>query len=133
MRLRHRLGRHVSPGLVYPFLKTLEDNGLVESHPEPVGSKQRKVYRLTEKGRTFALHVFQRVSEILSQAIEPSLTACANCGCKIYEGGYTTEIDGKKMAFCCIHCATTYVEERERIQGHEYRTENDHSNNHGGE
>lgn len=130
--LEERLGKHVSPSLIYPFLKTLEENGLVESHEEPIGSKQRKVYKLTNKGRTFALHVFQRVNEILSQAIEPNLTACANCGCKIYEGGYTTEIDGKKMAFCCVHCAKTYLEERERIQDHEYQTEKDPLNSHGG-
>lgn len=114
--LRHRLGRHVSPSLVYPFLKILEDNGLIESYLEPVGSKRRRVYKFTNKGRAFALRVFQRVSEILSQAIEPRLTACANCGCKIYEGGYTTEVEGKKMAFCCIHCAETYMEEGRRIK-----------------
>ena len=130
--LEDRLGKNISPSLIYPFLKTLEENGLVEAHKESIGSKQRKVYKLTKKGRAFALHVFQRVNEILSQAIEPNLTACANCGCKIYEGGYTTEIDGKKIAFCCIHCAKTYLEERKHIQDHEDQTEEDHLNIRGG-
>jgi hypothetical protein len=33
---------------------------------------------------------------------------CAHCGCKIYEGSYREEINGKEMSFCCIHCANHY-------------------------
>ncbi|MHA1652807.1 MAG: hypothetical protein ACTSVD_03475 [Candidatus Thorarchaeota archaeon] len=30
---------------------------------------------------------------------------------RIYEGGYHEEIDGRMMAFCCVHCAAAYKSE----------------------
>src|ERR1700750_2055103 len=44
-----------SYGQLYPELKRLEDQGLVEGRPEPSGGRARTVYDLTEAGTT-ALH-----------------------------------------------------------------------------
>ncbi len=57
--------------------------------------------------------LFKRFSELVSIAIEPSLYVCAHCGCKVYAGGYREFIDGKETAFCCMHCAHSYKEEKE--------------------
>jgi predicted nucleic acid-binding Zn-ribbon protein len=80
---KQRLGREISPSLVYPFLQQLEAKGL-----------------------------FKRFANLVSVAIEPSLNVCAHCGCKVYEGGYREVIEGKETMFCCSHCAGSYKEER---------------------
>jgi hypothetical protein len=54
--------------------------------------------------------LFKRFAELVAIAIEPSLYVCAHCGCKVYEGGYHEVINGKEMAFCCMHCARSYKE-----------------------
>ena len=41
-RFRSALGKDVSPSLVYPFLKQLEDKGLVKHSMTPVGAKKRR-------------------------------------------------------------------------------------------
>ncbi|MBS7641407.1 hypothetical protein KEJ12_07205 [Candidatus Bathyarchaeota archaeon] len=58
----------------------------------------------------------------MSVAIEPSLEVCANCGCKVYEGGHREVINGKEMAFCCVHCAESYKYE---TSGKQVKQEND--------
>ncbi len=80
---------------------------------KPVGKKQRKVYELTKEGKELCIILFKRFAALVSTAIEPSLNVCANCGCKVYEGGYTDTIDGKEIIFCCRHCAESYKRERE--------------------
>jgi len=42
-----------------------------------------------------ARNLFKRFSALVSVAIETSLAICANCGCKVYEGGYREIINGK--------------------------------------
>lgn len=37
-------------GTLYPALHALEAEGLIESHEQEVGGRQRREYRLTEKG-----------------------------------------------------------------------------------
>jgi DNA-binding PadR family transcriptional regulator len=39
-------------GTVYPALHRLERNGMVTSKEEPVGGRTRRVYRLSNSGRT---------------------------------------------------------------------------------
>jgi DNA-binding PadR family transcriptional regulator len=41
-----------SYGQIYPELRRLEDQGLVTGHEEPTGGRPRRVYELTERGRT---------------------------------------------------------------------------------
>lgn len=110
--VKKRLGKDVSPSLVYPFLRLLEQKGFVEKTKEAVGLKTKKVYRLTKEGRGFSERMFKRLSKIISVAIEPSLDECAHCGCKVYEGGNLEVIEGEEMVFCCKHCAMSYKAEK---------------------
>ena len=107
---RKRMGKEVSPSLVYPFLQQLEEKGLVKHTIKPVGEKEKKVFELTQKGRELCAGLFKRFAGLVSVAIEPSLYVCAHCGCKVYEGAYREVIDGKEIAFCCMHCARSYKE-----------------------
>jgi DNA-binding PadR family transcriptional regulator len=109
-RFKQRVKKEVSPSLVYPFLQQLEKKGLVKHVIKPVGEKEKKVFELTKKGRELCTGLFKRFAELVSIAIEPSLYVCAHCGCKVYEGCYREIIDGKEIAFCCIHCARSYKE-----------------------
>ena len=111
-KFRKRIGKEISPSLVYPFLKQLEQKGLVNHTVKPVGEKERKVFELTVEGRELCTRLFKRFANLISIAIEPSLEVCAHCGCKVYEGGYHEAIDGKETVFCCKHCANSYKQER---------------------
>jgi len=111
-RFKRRVGKEVSPSLVYPFLQQLEEKGLVKHTIKPVGEKEKKVFELTKEGRELCTGLFKRFADLISIAIEPSLYVCAHCGCKVYEGGYREIIDGKETAFCCMHCANSYKEEK---------------------
>jgi DNA-binding PadR family transcriptional regulator len=109
---KQRLGREISPSLVYPFLQQLEEKGLVKHSHKPVGEKEKKVFELTKEGKRLTKGLFKRFANLVSVAIEPSLNVCAHCGCKVYEGGYREVIEGKETTFCCMHCARSYNEER---------------------
>jgi DNA-binding PadR family transcriptional regulator len=113
-KFRKRIGKEVSPSLVYPFLSQLEKKGLVNHSLRPIGEKKKKVFELTEKGRGLCKQLFKRFSALVSVAIEPSLKVCASCGCKVYEGGHREKIKGKEMTFCCVHCAQSYKREVSR-------------------
>ena len=110
-RFRKRLNRDITPSIVYPFLYLLEEKGFVKHTLKPVGKKPRKIYELTEEGKELCRRLFSRFAGLVSTAIEPSLSICANCGCKVYEGGHTENIDGKETIFCCRHCAGSYKKE----------------------
>jgi len=107
-KFKQRIEKEVSPSLVYPFLQQLENKGLVRHTLKPVGSKKKKIFELTPKGKQLCEHLFKRFSDLVSIAIEPSLEVCAHCGCKVYEGGHREIIDRKETTFCCIHCAKSY-------------------------
>jgi len=110
-KFRSRVGKKISPGLVYPFLQRLEERGLVSQSSEMVGEKERKVHYLTEEGTALCNRLFQRFANLVSVAIEPSLDVCAHCGCKIDEGGHREVIKGEELVFCCSHCAAPYIRE----------------------
>jgi DNA-binding PadR family transcriptional regulator len=109
-QFKKRVKKEISPSLVYPFLQQLEEKGLVKYTIKPVGEKERKIFELTNEGRELCMALFKRFAELVSIAITPSLDVCAHCGCKVYEGAYREVIDGKEMAFCCMHCARSYKE-----------------------
>ncbi|NIR88043.1 PadR family transcriptional regulator [Candidatus Bathyarchaeota archaeon] len=111
-KFKKRIGKEISPSLVYPFLQKLEQKGLVKHVIKHVGEKEKKVYELTEEGRKLCGRLFKRFAALVSVAIEPSLEICANCGCKVYEGGYKETIDGRETVFCCEHCANSYKQEK---------------------
>jgi DNA-binding PadR family transcriptional regulator len=110
-KFQNRVGKKISPGLVYPFLQKLEEKGIATQNSEMVGEKERKVHYLTEEGIALCNKLFQRFAHLVSVAIEPSLDVCAHCGCKIYEGSHTEVIDGENKVFCCSHCAASYLRE----------------------
>jgi len=109
--VENRIGKPVNPSLLYPFLKKLEKNDLVRSTRKPVGQKPKTVYELTAAGRKLAARIYKRIASMVSVAIEPNLSVCFHCGCKIYEGGYREVIGDKERIFCCIHCAQAYKNE----------------------
>lgn len=111
-QFKKRVKKEISPSLVYPFLEQLEDKGYVKHTLQPVGDKVKKVFALTDEGRELCTCLFKRFAGLVSIAIEPSLSVCAHCGCKVYEGGHKEVIDGKEMAFCCSHCAASYKENK---------------------
>ena len=119
-KFRKRIGKEISPSLVYPFLSQLEKKGLVNHSLRPVGERKKKVFELTEKGRELCKQLFKRFSALVSVAIEPSLEVCASCGCKVYEGGHREKIRGKEMTFCCVHCAQSYKREAQRKSTQEH-------------
>ena len=119
-RFKQRLGKEVSPSLVYPFLQQLEEKGLVKHLHKPVGEKEKKVFELTKEGKKLSTGLFKRFANLVSIAIEPSLNVCAHCGCKVYEGGYREVIEGKETKFCCTHCARSYKEERKLAKGEKH-------------
>ena len=124
-RFKKRVGKEISPSLVYPFLQQLEEKGLVKHTMKPVGEKEKKVFELTAEGKEFCAGLFKRFAGLISVALEPSLYACAHCGCKVYEGGHREVIDGKETAFCCMHCANSYKQEKklskETVRGGAHR------------
>lgn len=111
-KFRKRVGKTVSPSLVYPFLSELEEKGLVTYTIQPVGEKEKKIFQLTNKGRQLCVKLFKRFANLVSTAIKPSLEICAHCGCKVYDGGHLETIDGKKKMFCCVHCANSCKKEK---------------------
>ena len=119
-KFRKRIGKEISPSLVYPFLSQLEKKGLVKHALKPVGEKKKKVFELTEKGRELCRQLFKRFSALVSVAIEPNLEVCASCGCKLYEGAYRETVKGKEMTFCCVHCAQSYKRETAKRSSQEH-------------
>ena len=109
--VKERIGKTVNPSLLYPFLKQLEKNGLVKSTRKPVGQKQKKVYELTAEGKELATRIYKRIASMVSMAIEPNLSICFHCGCKLFEGGYREVVGDKERIFCCVHCAQAYNNE----------------------
>lgn len=108
--LEKKLGSNISASQVYPFLNTLKKNKLVRV--EETGSRDRKTYKLTSKGEKFVEKILGRFGDLIDIAVEPRLSVCAHCGCKVYEGGHQEKINGKELNFCCHHCARSYKKER---------------------
>jgi hypothetical protein len=111
-KFKNRVGKTLSPGLIYPFLGLLEEREFVTIESQMVGEKEKKIYYLTEEGLEFTIKNFNRFAGIISTALKPSLDVCAHCGCTVYGGAYIEEIDGVETAFCCIHCANHYKHEQ---------------------
>jgi len=119
-KFQNRVGKKISPGIVYPFLQQLEEKHLISVKSEMIGDKEKKLCTLTEEGKAFCNRLFRKFANLVTVAIEPGLDVCAHCGCKMYEGGYREVIDGKELTFCCIHCAAAYKSELHGItQGKE--------------
>ena len=110
---KKRTGRTLSAGTIYPFLQKLEKQGLVKRTEKMIGKKPKIIYALTRKGKKFTEQLFKRFAAITASAIEPNLQRCASCGVRIYDGGHIEVIDGKQMAFCCVHCAAAFKKQQD--------------------
>jgi len=108
-KFQERVGKKISPGTVYPFLQQLQKKGFISVESHMIGNKEKKLYSLTDEGRSYARIMFKRFYGIVSAAIEPSLDICPHCGCTIYKGGHKENIDGKEQVFCCVHCAHAHA------------------------
>lgn len=104
-----KIGKKVSAGEIYPFFKLLKKHGHIESRK--IGAREKKVYYLTKDGKKFVKKILERFGSLIDIAIEPKLTVCAHCGCKVYKSGYTERIKKKPLTFCCVHCAKSYKNE----------------------
>ena len=105
--LSERLEQKISPGQVYPFLAKLQDSGYVRTGIP--GAREKKTYALTPEGKAFVKRMLSHFGELVDFAVEPRLTVCAHCGCKVFEGGHREKIKGKDVVFCCVHCAKAFV------------------------
>jgi DNA-binding PadR family transcriptional regulator len=110
-KYRHRTGRTLSTGTLYPFLQQLQEQGTVTSEDKSVGKRPRREYCLTRKGRRAVSQLLERFASITAAAFETNLQVCASCGCKVYEGAHVEDINGKQLAFCCHHCARAYQQQ----------------------
>ena len=104
--LGERLGRKISASNIYPFLNTLKNNKLIDYRETE--EREKKVYHLTKDGKKFVKALLSRFGGLIDIAVEPKLSVCAHCGCKVYEGGHREKIKGKLLTFCCCYCAKTY-------------------------
>ena len=110
--LKKKLGRNISASQVYPFLNVLSKNKLIAI--KRLGEREKKIYMLTREGKEFVNNILQRFGDLLHVAIEPKLTTCAHCGCKVYAGGHEERIKNKKLKFCCHHCARSFKKHKLR-------------------
>lgn len=67
------IGRHgyaVSPGLIYPTLKSMETQGLLKSHKQVVKGKVRKYYETTEKGLEVLDESRKKITELVNEVLK---------------------------------------------------------------
>lgn len=110
--LQERLGKTISPAIVYTFLSQMAQAGYVTPKVERVGKKARTVYSLTKDGQEFCERIFSRLSRIVSAAVESNALQCFHCGSKLFEPGYVAKVGRRQLTFCCIHCARAHERER---------------------
>ncbi len=65
----------LSPGTLYPLLRSLEEEGLVEAVEEPKGLRRRRVYHLTRRGVEKLLEMIQRGLDIMEASLQLHLRA----------------------------------------------------------
>ena len=102
--LESKLSRKISAANIYPFLKELKQNNYVEFKQIGKG----KIYTLTNQGKKFVNQILLKFHDIIEESLRKMITECIHCGCEVYNNKYTESISGKKLAFCCCHCADSY-------------------------
>jgi len=102
--LEAKQNRKISAAHVYPFLKELRKNKYVEYKK----NGREKVYKLTKSGGKFVNNTLLKFNELIKESLKTSITKCTHCGCEVYNNKYNENIKGKKLAFCCCHCANSY-------------------------
>ncbi len=69
------IGRGVSPGTLYPLLRSLEEEGCIEAYEERSGARRRKMYRLTRKGAEALLAMAARGLNVVEALLRLHLRA----------------------------------------------------------
>ncbi|WP_446667877.1 PadR family transcriptional regulator, partial [Klebsiella pneumoniae] len=80
-----RHGYEMSAGTVYPMLHGLEKKGYLTSRHERTGRRERRVYDITEQGRTALADAKTKVKELFGELVEggvlgifrPKTTKCS--------------------------------------------------------
>lgn len=62
-------GYEISPGTLYPTLKQLHKNDLLQKYEENVDGKVRKYYVITEKGKHVLKEGRQQVRELAEEVL----------------------------------------------------------------
>ena len=106
-RIKDDLGKTPSPTYVYNFLNILKAEGYIENVSSNQ-SKRAKGVKLTPSGVKFIEKIFLRFENLIEVAVQSKLEICASCGVKLYEDFHTEIINGKKLNFCCKHCAKAF-------------------------
>lgn len=96
-------GKEISAAHIYPFLNLLEKNKIIS--PKKIGARDKKKYFITKKGKDFTSDLVSRFSNIVESLIDSKIKKCANCECEIYKNGLERIVKGKKIVYCCKHCA----------------------------
>ncbi len=99
-------GKRVSPGQVYPLLKSLQKDRLVEITKR--GIRDKKTYSLTKLGRRAVVDAASKMHDLLDFFVRSKTKSCVRCGCKVYKGGFKVSEGAKTLYFCCGSCAGTY-------------------------
>lgn len=71
--IMEELGRHgyaVSPGLIYPTLKSLEAQSLLKSAKQVIAGKVRKYYETTEEGLEILNESKKKIKELVDEMFE---------------------------------------------------------------
>lgn len=63
-------GYEISAGTLYPMLHRLEKKGYLTSHHERTGSRDRRLYEITEQGRVALTDAKAKVKELFGELIE---------------------------------------------------------------
>lgn len=65
-----RHGYRLSPGTLYPILRSMEERGFLRSRREVVEGKVRRYYRITGKGKR-ALHAsLEKIRELVGEVLD---------------------------------------------------------------
>lgn len=97
-KLTKKIGKNVSPSQVYPFLESLEKEGIIKV--TKTAERDKTIYEITKKGIDFADNILERAEDLFEVALGSKIKSCANCNCKIIENGFTE--NGK--IYCCKNC-----------------------------
>jgi PadR family transcriptional regulator PadR len=63
-------GYNISPGSLYPLLRSLEQKGLISSREEQTGKIKRKYYRITAKGKRELTEAKMKLKELMGEILE---------------------------------------------------------------
>ncbi len=97
------LGKKPSAGQIYPLLAKMRYAGHVKV--VSTGARDKKVYALTEKGRTALRRMLEKADSIVEAVLANKLKECEHCDCVVYANPYVRECGGKRHYFCCESCA----------------------------